>query len=101
MRSSRVGFFHRAVVSPANTGVADLSAFAPPLRPTNSLPPPQLLLVLHKYDCVAMFISGHAHKDGYHRDHRGIHHVVLPAALETPADKVLCFVLYVFVRRVR
>lgn len=63
-----------------------------PHSPASQPSPPQhalkVLAVLHKFDCVAMYICGHTHKDAYHRDNRGIHHVILAAALETPSDQV-------------
>lgn len=33
---------------------------------------------------VAATLSGHAHRDGYFRDERGVHHRVCAAILETP-----------------
>lgn len=43
---------------------------------------------MHKFDCVAMFLSGHRHRETYVRDDHGIHHVSLAAALEAPPDQV-------------
>lgn len=42
---------------------------------------------MHKFDCVAMFLSGHRHRETYVRDENGIHHVSLAAALEAPSDQ--------------
>ncbi|CAM9365271.1 unnamed protein product, partial [Sphacelaria rigidula] len=47
----------------------------------------EVLAVLHKFDCVALCVSGHTHKNAYHRDCKGIHHVSLAAALETPLEQ--------------
>lgn len=49
---------------------------------------PKVLEVMHKFDCVAMFLSGHRHRETYVRDDHGIHHVSLAAALEAPPDQV-------------
>ncbi|CAM9362523.1 unnamed protein product, partial [Hapterophycus canaliculatus] len=43
-----------------------------------------VLEVMHKFDCVALFLSGHRHRETYARDEKGIHHISLAAALETP-----------------
>lgn len=43
---------------------------------------------MHKFDCVAMYLSGHRHRETYVRDEKGIHHVSLAAALEAPGGQV-------------
>eukprot|EP00752_Nemacystus_decipiens_P005814 g5259.t1 len=47
----------------------------------------EVLEVMHKFDCVAMFLSGHRHRETYFQDTKGIHHVSLAAALEAPPDE--------------
>ncbi|CAN0205984.1 unnamed protein product [Ectocarpus sp. 13 AM-2016] len=47
----------------------------------------EVLAVMHKFDCVAMFLSGHRHRETYFRDENGIHHISLAAALEAPSDQ--------------
>lgn len=45
---------------------------------------PEVLEVLHRYECVVACFAGHAHSGGYALDAKGIHHRVLEAALECP-----------------
>lgn len=45
---------------------------------------PEVLEVLHRFDCVVACFAGHAHSGGYAPDARAIHHRVLEAALECP-----------------
>lgn len=42
---------------------------------------------MHKFDCVAMFLSGHRHRETHFQDAKGIHHVSLAAALEAPPNQ--------------
>ena len=43
--------------------------------------------MMHKFDCVAMFLSGHRHRETYFQDVKGIHHISLAAALEAPPNQ--------------
>lgn len=47
----------------------------------------EVLDELQRSGVVVATFSGHAHKDGQHRDHTGIHHRVLNAVIETPPDR--------------
>lgn len=49
----------------------------------------KVLEVMHKFDCVAMFLSGHRHRETYFQDEKEIHHVSLAAALEAPPGQVM------------
>ncbi|KAL3825156.1 hypothetical protein ACJIZ3_021185 [Penstemon smallii] len=44
----------------------------------------EVMDVVHRYNCVKVCLSGHAHKGGYSVDSYGVHHRVLEAALECP-----------------
>ncbi|CAN8230645.1 unnamed protein product [Cochlearia groenlandica] len=44
----------------------------------------EVMKVIHKYECVEVCLTGHAHKGGYFVDSNGVHHRSLEAALECP-----------------
>lgn len=44
----------------------------------------EVLTILQQSGVVVATIAGHTHQNGYYLDAAGIHHVVLPAVLETP-----------------
>lgn len=48
----------------------------------------EVLELLHGFDNIAAFISGHDHQGGYAKDEYDIHHIVLPAPLECGLNEV-------------
>eukprot|EP00903_Cladosiphon_okamuranus_P014139 g13140.t1 len=56
----------------------------------------EVLEVMHKFDCVSLFLSGHRHRETYFEDAKGIHHVSLAAALEAPPDEDAFASIYVY-----
>lgn len=56
----------------------------------------EVLRLLRASGVVAATICGHAHQNGYVLDDWGIHHLVLPAVLETPPGRDAYGVLEVY-----
>ncbi|CAI5510582.1 unnamed protein product [Closterium sp. Naga37s-1] len=48
----------------------------------------EVLAVIHRHECVAAVIAGHAHFGAYALDARGIHHRILEGAVECPPGTV-------------
>ncbi|CAI5461135.1 unnamed protein product [Closterium sp. Yama58-4] len=59
-----------------------------PLAFLASPSPPQVLATIHRHECVAAVIAGHAHFGAYALDARGIHHRILEGAVECPPGTV-------------
>ncbi|CAI7801426.1 unnamed protein product [Closterium sp. NIES-54] len=82
--SSTVAFAH---VKPTPPSL--LTCIHPPRPPTSRPPPtPQVLATIHRHECVAAVIAGHAHFGAYALDARGIHHRILEGAVECPPGTV-------------
>lgn len=76
---------HLLLLFPATPGHARGSFFVRFLRSCLKI---KVLEVMHKFDCVSLFLSGHRHRETYFEDANGIHHVSLAAALEAPPGEV-------------
>jgi hypothetical protein len=69
--------------------------------PCPPCPRPSAMQLLHSYSgTVAATLSGHAHRDGYARDEKGIHHRVCKAVLETPPGQDCYALVDVFADRI-
>ena len=56
----------------------------------------EVLEVLHRYQCVVAFIGGHDHAGSMTIDDQGIHHIIMPGIIETPADDQAYGTVHVF-----
>jgi len=56
----------------------------------------EVLPILHTFDCVVAYLSGHDHPGGYNRDDHGIHHRTFESPLEVPVGESAYGVIHVY-----